>query len=104
MTVEAYRTLVQPKADGAGVAFEKALQVINDFIEQEAARYGVSVTTFAKIMLDDDAREAPDHDRVAYHRRGEPMPALGLVDGRVRSCSITGPGFVGIVLARALPD
>ena len=70
VTVVAYRALIQATADGSGASFEQALQLAayNEtlppderkamieqlaIIKQEAARYGVSVTTFAKIMLSD---------------------------------------------------
>jgi len=70
VTVVAYRDLIQATADGSGASFERALQLAayNEtlppderkamieqlaIIEQEAARHGVSVTTFAKIMLSD---------------------------------------------------
>ena len=66
-------------ADRAGVTFEKAAQVISDFqrmppdefkalaeslvmLTAEAARYGVSVSGLAKIMLDyNDAELSPRH-------------------------------------------
>src|SRR4051812_1827124 len=77
VTVEAYRDLVQATADVARVSFAMALQVITAFeklppgernalfeqlaiIEQEAARHGVSVTRFVRIMLGGDDEESPD--------------------------------------------
>jgi hypothetical protein len=81
VTVDAYRDLVQAAADNAGIAFGKALGVVNDFetlppdkraaivetlafIEEWAARRGVSVERFAEIMLDDHGtgNRPPDTD------------------------------------------
>ena len=77
VTVDAYRNLVQATADNAtGVTFERALQVVIAFermppgernamfeqlaiIEQEAARYGVPVSRFVKIMLCGDDGKSP---------------------------------------------
>jgi hypothetical protein len=78
VTVDAYRDLVQAIADVAGVSFATALQVITAFekmssgernalfeqlaiIEREAARYGVSVSRFVRIMLGGDDGESPRH-------------------------------------------
>ena len=76
MTVEAYRDLIQATAAGSGVSFATALQVVSDLekmlpgeretlveklaiLEQEAARYGVSVGRFVTIMLGGDDGESP---------------------------------------------
>jgi len=79
VTVDAYRDFIKAIADPAGVTFEKAVQVISDFermppdelkalaeslvmLTAEAARYGVSVSGLAKIMLDyNDAELSPRH-------------------------------------------
>src|SRR3954467_13490717 len=69
--VNAYRDLVQAKADIAEIDFATALHLINaveklspedrkfwfqqlSIVERAAARYGVSVVRFVRIMLDGD--------------------------------------------------
>jgi len=78
VTVDAYRDLVQAIADVAGVDFATALKVIAVFekmpagernalfeqlavIEQQAARFGVSVGRYVRIMLGgEDNGKSPD--------------------------------------------
>ena len=76
ITVNAYRDLVRAKADIAGVRFATALLVITAFekmspgerkawfeqlatFERQAARYGMSVARFVRVMLGRDDGKSP---------------------------------------------
>ena len=71
MTVDAYRGLIQSTANSAGVSFATALQVITAIekmspgerkalfehlaiIERQAARYGMSVARFVRVIFGGD--------------------------------------------------
>ena len=103
VTVDTYRGLIQAITDRAGAPFATRFQVIAVFeklppgerntlfeqlpiIEQQAARFGVSVGRFVAIMLDEDdgASPAQHTDPPAAPRVSEPMPDFRARAGRVR--------------------
>jgi len=95
ISVDTYRGLIQAITDRAGAPFATALQVIAVFeklppaerntlfeqlplIEQQAARFGVSVSRFIGIMLDEDDGElaARHTDAPVATRVSEPQARL----------------------------